>query len=88
MQLIIDISEREYGLIKRSYDVQLSPIEQSIYNGTPLPEHHGRLLILDEEHVEANMFHFDNSCLKWVNEVGLSNSLVKIIPATEEGDGE
>lgn len=59
-----------------------SLIGRAIRNGTPLPKGRGRLLILDEECVNANLMKIGNwSCQKWISEVGISNSVVTIIEA-------
>lgn len=58
----------------------------AIKNGTPLPEHDGRLLILDEKRVKANSIRLNWSCQEWISEVGISESIVTIIPAMKEGD--
>ena len=92
MQIVINISHNLYESIIKDYDLsKLGDYElyKAIKNGTPLPEHYGRLLILDERIVERNLVSLNTTtsfCNKWLSEVGISNSVVKIIPATEEGE--
>lgn len=51
MQIVIDISEEEYEWVKRA-NRQTTPLDRwcvkAIANGTPLPEHHGRLIDADK----------------------------------------
>lgn len=44
MQLVIEISKEMYEQFKL---VQMFPTDKIIANGTPLPEHHGRLIDAD-----------------------------------------
>ena len=91
MQIVIEIPEAEYiatKLLVQRHNIG-SANDRVIASGTPLPEHHGRLLILDERIVERNLVSLNTPtsfCNKWLSEVGISNSVVKIIPATKEGD--
>ena len=92
MQIVINISHNLYESVLKGYDLsELGHHElyKAVQKGTPLPENHGRLLILDEEHVHDNSITVDIlTCQKWISEVGISNSVVKIIPATKEGEIE
>ena len=54
MQIVIDINEHIYEQIMADSKVYVLDnevdrilIENAIYNGTPLPEHHGRLIDAD-----------------------------------------
>ena len=52
MEIVIKISKSTYEEIKR-YGLALSPrwekeLEKALKNGTPLPEHHGRLIDADD----------------------------------------
>ena len=88
MKVVIDISHNLFESLVKGYDLsELGHHElyKAVQNGTPLPEHCGRLLILDEERVNDYSVKLgDWSCQKWINEVGISNSVVTIIPATNE----
>ena len=46
MQIVIDISEDDYGKVQDGR-ASVSMMRKSIRNGTPLPEHHGRLIDAD-----------------------------------------
>ena len=46
MKIVIDIHEKDYQAIKSGY-LPFGAIAYAIANGTPLPEHHGRLGDLD-----------------------------------------
>ena len=55
MQIVIDINEHIYKQIMADSEVYILDnevdrilIENAIYNGTPLPEHHGDLIDRDE----------------------------------------
>jgi hypothetical protein len=55
MKIVIDINEHIYEQIMADSEVYVLDneadrilIENAIYNGTPLPEHHGRLIDADE----------------------------------------
>ena len=54
MQIVIDIPEEVYdALNKKSWNScfvygELSILEQALYNGTPLPKGHGRLIDADK----------------------------------------
>lgn len=43
MQIVIDINEEEYNLIKRTNSHYLIRYERMIKNGVPLPKGHGRI---------------------------------------------
>ena len=46
MQIVIDIDEESYEHIKAYSNEEVLPVGwYAIINGTPLPEHHGRLII-------------------------------------------
>lgn len=53
MQIVIEISEEDYKLIKSygknstNYRISLN-LYDAVKNGTPLPEHHGRLIDADK----------------------------------------
>lgn len=65
-------------------DAGMDMIAQSIANGTPLPEHHGRLIILSEAKMKENLNVFDFSSQNWISEVNLSNATVAIIEAADK----
>jgi hypothetical protein len=55
MKIVIDINEHIYEQIMADSEVYVLDneadrilIENAIYNGTPLPEHHGRLIDADD----------------------------------------
>ena len=51
MQIVIDIPERTYEQLKflreQGFDGFETIIDKAVANGTPLPEHHGRLIDAD-----------------------------------------
>ena len=66
MQIVIDINEEEYNLIKRTNSHYLIRYERMIKNGVPLPKGHGRLIDADEfHHILEDMPIRDND--KWFN---------------------
>lgn len=49
MKLMIDVSERTYEQLKFFADQGIATIvDELVINGTPLPEHHGRLIDADK----------------------------------------
>ena len=44
MEIVIKISDEDYKAIAKGY-LPFGAIADAIRNGTPLPEHHGRLII-------------------------------------------
>jgi len=85
IELVIKIPEEKYNYIKKQVAEGIdNSLKVCIANGTPLPEHHGRLMILSEDKLKENQINLDSSCQKWISEVGISNSVVTIIPATKE----
>lgn len=55
MQIVIDIPEDEYNIIKKS-NAPMTWVEHLIKNGTPLPKGHGRLI--DESKVKKCGWNF------------------------------
>ena len=47
MKIVIDVPEEEYntGQLLHYFGCYSDKLDLVIYNGTPLPEHHGRLII-------------------------------------------
>ena len=91
MEIVIDIDEdtftrlfdngiEDYGIANDD----LFAIAKAIRKGTPLPEHHDRLIIISEDRLKENQLNLDFSCQKWISEVGLSNATVSIIEADKE----
>ena len=58
VQIVIELSEEEYAWVKRA-SRQTTPLDRfcvkAIANGTPLPEHHGR--IIDESKITRVYHH-------------------------------
>ena len=86
-QIVIELSDELYKEIA-SEDAVYYPddggvVWQAVKEGTVLPEHHGQLLILDEEKVEQELTPLSFSSQRWISEVGLSNSTVAILEAKE-----
>lgn len=49
MKLVIDIPERTYEQIKFYAEMGIgTTVDEIVLNGTPLPEHHGRLIDADK----------------------------------------
>ena len=80
MQIIIDIPDEDYEIIKNS-NRPMYWAEYLIKHGTPLPKGHGLLLIVSEDKLKENQINLDFSCQKWISEVGLSNATVATIEA-------
>lgn len=57
MKIVIDIHEEDWEFIKESDGCRWSrAIIEGVINGTPLPEHHGRLIDADEIQFENTEF--------------------------------
>ena len=70
MQLMIEINEEDYNIMKHNIAVNnpLCPLSQEemvfkVANGTPLPEHHGR--IADQESCEDEYIKVPKKALKY-----------------------
>jgi hypothetical protein len=65
MQIVINIPEEEYKYIKEIYEHShtVEATYSYIYHGTPLPEHHGRLIDADElkKHKYHDSDRFENA---------------------------
>lgn len=48
MTLVIDISDQKYKWIVENPQTYTGELHNAIRNGTPLPEHHGRLIDADK----------------------------------------
>lgn len=88
MKIVIDIDENIFTRLFdngiEDYEItndDLFAIAKAIRGGTPLPEGHGRLLILDEAGVKKCFTNFDFSSLNWINEVAISMATLKILEA-------
>lgn len=57
MKIVIDVPEEEYntGQLLHYFGCYSDKLDLVIYNGTPLPEHHGRLI--DESQISRIEFH-------------------------------
>lgn len=55
MQIVIDISDQKYKWIVENPQTYTGELHNTIRNGTPLPEHHGR--IIDESQIRHIMCH-------------------------------
>lgn len=88
MKLIIDVPKEEYELVRhgnKSFITELTLLN-AVVKGTPLPDHHGRLMILSEDKLKENQIDLDFSCQKWISEVALSFATVAIIPAEKKSE--
>lgn len=86
MKIVIELSEEDYNDITLTGENTINlgvllALRKAVRNGTPLPEHHGRLMILSEDKVKENQIELDFSCQKWISEVGLSYATIAIIEA-------
>jgi len=92
MQIVIDIPEEEYMLIKQKMELNVggvtSEAEQIIANGILLSKGHGRLMILSENEVKRELTSLNFSCQNWISEVGLWNATLAIIEADKEYKNE
>ena len=86
MQIVIEIPEEEYEYLKTNHSHEVF-YGDAIANGTPLPEHHGRLIDADElymhKFVEGGRHLSDIS--QWIA-YKIIEAAPTIIPATKEGE--
>ena len=91
MQIVIDIPEQRYKWIVENPLVYTTELDEAVRKGTPLPEHHGRLIdiskveFLDISPIRA----YDKG---WHNAVRLCVETLRdaptVLEATKEGDEE
>ena len=87
MQIVINVDEKLYNYMQtEEYDEHLDKrfdyqIRFAVKDGKPIPEEHGRLIIVSEDKLKENQINLDFSCQKWISEVGLSNATVATIEA-------
>lgn len=98
MKLVIDISHNLYESLIKGYELSKlgeREMRKAIQHGTPLPEHHGRLI--DADALEQEMIiaegKAEGGCDYYMEDViGSAKEYIidaeTIIPATKEGDGE
>ena len=87
MQIVIEIDENLYTRLFDNGDtdaVDMLKACVAIRKGIPLPEGHGRRIILSEDAVKREQVPLRFSCQNWISEVGLSNATVAIIKADAE----
>lgn len=86
MQIVIDIPHEHYHRAKEYFDIDniYHDVIKAVGKGIPLPKGHGRLMILSEDKVKANLMNLSFSCSKWISEVGLSDATLKILEAEME----
>lgn len=89
MQIVIDIPEIMYGAIKEYGITFLSrddkkTLRKSIVNGTPLPEHHGRLIDVDA----FQQYCFNKNFDKRLSDGGLAtiNMFLEFQPTIIDGE--
>ena len=90
MQIVIEIPKDEYEIFssctEREKVNELSYYELIIANGTPLPEHHGRLI--DADTLEECKEMMSTIMGEWKYAVRMDDirNVPTIIPATKEGE--
>lgn len=47
MEIVIKITEEDYERVKKKFQISMNIMANAIAHGTPLPEHHGRLIDAD-----------------------------------------
>ena len=91
IELVIKISEDDYNDIMT--DKNLSPrslnsLEKIIANGTPLPKNHGRLLLVDANHLKLQQVIFSTGSSSWFNEAAICKATVSVIEADTESESK
>lgn len=87
MQIVIDIHEKDYQLIKNGY-ISYSVLF-AIMNGTPLPKGHGRLIDADAKNKElADDYHgmISDESMKIYKIIQMLDDEPTIIEADKESD--
>ena len=79
MQIVIDIPEEEYDIIKNS-KMPMTWVEHLIANGTPLPKEHGRLI--DADALIKQLEAMANN--RWNIQVGASKGLEEAIDIVDD----
>ena len=92
MQLVIEISREQYECVRLTGHIgNTTAVSNAILNGTPLPEHHGRLIDVDELLDDIGLEDNDENRVCNTGEIITLEDIDRIsiiIPATKEGDGE
>lgn len=91
MQIVIEIHNQIYENAKNDLLCGAGIITNAIKNGTPLPEHHGRLIdvneLLDDIGLEDNDENRDCNNGEIITLENIDR-ISTIIPATKEGESE
>ena len=94
MQTVIEVCDNYKDLL--DYD-NPNWLEYSVFKGTPLPKHHGRLVDIDKAEKEIRSYIANNKdsedlflagCGDGAYHALITLKCATIIPATKEGDGE
>ena len=97
MKIVIDIPKEIYENAQNDLLCCLPILTEAIKNGTPLPEHHGRLIDADAIKYRLNCMNGDicvsnapscAECLERAVTKAEIDEIPTIIPATKEGDRE
>ena len=83
MQIVIEIPKSWLVDMTREEFIKVDALCQRILDGTPLPEHHGRLI--DADAIKKKYFKSDRVYLG-DDVVQILNIAPTIIPATKEGE--
>lgn len=70
MKILIDVNKMYYEMLKHDVEVNHNDYLPCalIARGTPLPEHHGRLIDVDELYEKTEICHSDidgYACVRW-----------------------
>lgn len=98
MKIVIDIPEKVYGLLKY-FEVGLgftdkkddnddvkTALMRAVINGSPLPEHHGRLIDVDALYDNAKLCHTEEdgtACVEW-REINDAPTIIEADKESEE----
>ena len=87
MQIVIEIDEKDYkDTLNGCFNI--TAFQNAIrYHSTPLPEHHGRLIDVEQIVYEDERRWVDDDYYR-TDRVPNINATPTIIPAAKEGDGE
>lgn len=95
-KLVIDIPRKTYehirswgghGIFNIQGDDNLI-VTKAIFNGTPLPKDHGKLIILDEAKAKVYFTKFSFSVQDWISAVDMYKAALKLIEADKETEND
>lgn len=91
MQIVIELSEEDYEVLKQgstfTKGTQMTRVYEALWDATPLPEHHGRL-IDEDELLETAYQVYDEVRHMWTQDFVVNADDISSAPTIIEADKE